>query len=1336
MGKRRNRKNRKKQQVWRQFRSRSIVQAVEDETERERYKEEQKAHLKNIAESKLDLLCRTVLVGSVLPLGVEKNKNALRVFMERNYGPVQKLGVDKKRKCKFPRGRVTFNFKQDAEKIFGGITLLDASKERIQVKIPCASVGFKGSIAVWPSSEYKGMMLEDLNTSSVIQVNAEDLSLGHWFPSGADSCFKLPGLEEMEEKDQAGTWVEENPTKLNPVMFIDMEKGVIELDVTHCVQSALGDTLLHLLGAAEREKIIISFRFKDLAHPMQLCRFKRGWLTANRFCLCLSLKHPPRLSYIVTNLETDWETRTRLTKIVDSGGCALLSGTCLGYCLELSGVEISRLAKESNKLKKCGLFLCEEGPDLSQQAELIPREQVDYRHRKKLVDKIASVAQPRVELFLRSIVDSQSCSWFDMLNDKVKGRDLFDLVKEGENDLVERVLSEMREMHGKTRYPAQMFHQLYVAGVEVDEVPRPVPNFCVSLPRLLITPCRMCVTGFEVEMSNRLVRKFIEQFGFSDEAFIRVSIGDENGDKLFSDDLSGQVEARIKELVLNGISLVKKKYLFLAYSSSQLKEQSMWMVCPENRWNVIEMRKSMGDFSMCRTPAKYAARIGQCFSTTIDTSFVGLNSKDTGGFMNWTKQKFGFHRQRSNEFNNSKTLRVNDDLPDITSYNTSTGETMEHSDGVGLIRKERLKDIVKEITFGPKYKDDVTAIQIRYGGAKGVLMAWDFANLTHQRCSGYDVCLRPSMVKFKAPYDRLEVINIANRIPYFLNRNVILLGSHHSINDEIFLEIQAHHVYSLNKMLVDANFAAIFLPRLSGPDSGLMSTLSHMLYANLKPDIDPFLYSCLHATRAHHLMNLRKKSRIYVEDGAVLIGGIDELGLIPEGCVFLQVQRPLTRKAGSQKDINYMVIEGPVMVTKHPVMHPGDMRMLLAVNIPKLRDHKNVLLFSQHGERPEADKMSGSDLDGDQFAVTWDDRLFLRNPSSPMDYAPPKKPSDSDSITDGSLVEHFINHARNDNLGRISMLWMDHAVMKKDAGCSECLELAKLASIAVDFPKSGVPASIRRELIISRSTPRAHWRERKGSPTFHCQSVVGQLYDMIIDEMKSQRRAPQSECMAMAGRYRDKNGQILNLGDTHRIAKSKERIYNPMLPTRLGWTGDELDGLLINYAEHERDMYESQLLELMNQYKVKSEGEVATGCILKYHKLHKRRRHDVSEDIRRQFRGIRKVFRTNFFTAVYHLAHGNRAFLDAEMDDNEHEDDVTDENLDWVEAVATDTALNSVGEEMSLKSRRLSCRLAAAYYITAYSPEMHAADSRQVFYSFPWVVAADVISRGVNEGSD
>lgn len=117
-------------------------------------------------------------------------------------------------------------------------------------------------------------------------------------------------------------------------------------------------------------------------------------------------------------------------------------------------------------------------------------------------------------------------------------------------------------------------------------------------------------------------------------------------------------------------------------------------------------------------------------------------------------------------------------------------------------------------------------------------------------------------------------------------------------------------------MLHDASSAIEYLPHLSGPDNALMNILHSMLCIGLKPQFDPFLYSCLHCTRSHHLMNLRKKARIYVEKGAVLIGGIDELALIPENCCFLQVPKQ------SSETNEYEVIKGRVMVTKHPVMHP------------------------------------------------------------------------------------------------------------------------------------------------------------------------------------------------------------------------------------------------------------------------------------------------------------------------------------------------------------------------------------------------------------------------------
>ena len=199
-----------------------------------------------------------------------------------------------------------------------------------------------------------------------------------------------------------------------------------------------------------------------------------------------------------------------------------------------------------------------------------------------------------------------------------------------------------------------------------------------------------------------------------------------------------------------------------------------------------------------------------------------------------------------------------------------------------------------------------------------VLVAWDFTKLKIPRRNGYDVYLRPSMVKFKASYENLEIVNIARRIPYYLNRNVILLGQHHNIPDRTFLQLQKVHIESLNRMLRDSSFALSFLSQLSGADNALMNTLQDMLSTGIEVQKDPFLYSCLHCIRSHHLMNLRKKARVHVEKGAVLIGGIDELGLVPENCCFLQV--PM--RAEGHKTEEYTVITGKVMVTKHPVMHP------------------------------------------------------------------------------------------------------------------------------------------------------------------------------------------------------------------------------------------------------------------------------------------------------------------------------------------------------------------------------------------------------------------------------
>jgi RNA-dependent RNA polymerase len=846
-----------------------------------------------------------------------------------------------------------------------------------------------------------------------------------------------------------------------------------------------------------------------------------------------------------------------------------------------------------------------------------------------------------------------------------------------------------------------------------------LPAFCMDIPRVLVTPSRVAVVGFGTEVSNRVTRHYLtrEKASFHQEAFLRLSIGDENGDKLFSDELSENVQEHIKDSLLHGVSVNGRTYRFLAYSSSQLKELSVWMVYLEHGITIPSMRDWMGDFSSCQTPSKYAARIGQCFSTTVQTL--------EGQTASWSSY-VGHDKSRN--------LHIYDRLDDISSQLPGIDCTSCHSDGTGLISKERMKSLVEKVPFGPANPSDVSIIQVRFGGAKGTLVAWDFTALKSMRgCqklpSGFDVYLRKSQVKFKAEYRHLEVISVGSHVPYYLNRNVILLLGTHGIRDDVFLRMQARMMHDLNEMISDPKKAQDMLPRVSGPDGSLIATLLHMISLGLSPKEEPFVFDCLHAIRTHHLQNLRKKARIHVRDGAVLMGGIDETGLVHEGSVFVNVRKkefPLDRRPD---EYQFEPLLGPVLVTKHPVMHPGDVRRLIAVDIPQLRNHKNVILFSQHGERPEADKMAGSDLDGDQFAVTWDNRLLIRSNHPPMDYDPPVKPSAS-HICDETLVDHFIAHARKDNLGRIAMMWLDYAAMKR-ADCDECIKLAELHSVAVDYPKSGVQAHIPQKLVISRNMRRAHWRERNLS--YQDDGVLGKLYDQVIHELGNSGNLTQDP-VALAGRKCDKNGVTVSFVDFEELCTRSHGIYNEKLPNKLGFfaESDKMQMELLEFANDQRLSYEEKLRKVMNKFGLRSEGEVMTGFVRKYHRLHKRRRHEISEEIKRECREIRKGHRLIFFEKVLEFLGSEitgSSAISNEVSGTQRDDDSEDsryeskaEDVLLAEMACTSRFVAS-GDGKRLMTRRTARVLAASYYVVTYDPSYRLHHSKWALFSFPWLVA-------------
>ena len=175
-----------------------------------------------------------------------------------------------------------------------------------------------------------------------------------------------------------------------------------------------------------------------------------------------------------------------------------------------------------------------------------------------------------------------------------------------------------------------------------------------------------------------------------------MSFADERLGSTSYKDLSPAVCERICDLLLHGLTVGNRRFVFLAFSNSQLREHSCWMYCEDGAAaagapTADAIRQSVGDLRALRTPAKFAARLGQAFSTTYET--------------------FRFQKHELC------------DIPDVSAH---SGELF--SDGVGVITGAGMQKVVRLLPSRFQRTLDgalPSAIQIRLGGCKGMLALWD-----------------------------------------------------------------------------------------------------------------------------------------------------------------------------------------------------------------------------------------------------------------------------------------------------------------------------------------------------------------------------------------------------------------------------------------------------------------------------------------------------------------------------------------------------------------------------------------------------------------------------------
>ena len=511
-----------------------------------------------------------------------------------------------------------------------------------------------------------------------------------------------------------------------------------------------------------------------------------------------------------------------------------------------------------------------------------------------------------------------------------------------------------------------------------------IPYYCAYVRKATITPSTIYFSTPTVETTNRVLRHYARET--SEGRFLRVQFTDEMAegrinscaDKQRNDELF----TRVYRTLYNGIQIGDRHYEFLAFGNSQFRVHGAYFFCPTNHLSCNDIRQWMGNFSDIKVVAKYAARLGQCFSTT--RAINGLSAPDIVK------------------------------IPDINNGNYC------FTDGVGKISPFLAQMITAEL--GLQLNTAPSVFQFRLGGCKGVLAVWPDAR-------DKEVHIRPSQQKFAATYNGLEIIRWSRFSACTLNRQTITILSSLGVPDEVFLKMLTEQLHNYHTAMYD-NEAALSLLCRYIDDNQMTINIASMINNGFMTARDPFFLSLLHLWRSWSLKQLKEKAKIIVEKGAFLLGCVDETGTlrgynkptVAPGETFMAEELPqiFVQVPSRDGDNKYTVIEGVCLVGRNPSLHPGDLRVVQAVNVPALHHLRDVVVFPQKGERDVPGMCSGGDLDGDDFFVIWDKALQPTETNcEPIKYdAPESMKQNHIKVTD--LMKFFVRYMKNDALPTIA----------------------------------------------------------------------------------------------------------------------------------------------------------------------------------------------------------------------------------------------------------------------------------------------------------------------------
>ncbi|KAL4479119.1 hypothetical protein ABPG72_008949 [Tetrahymena utriculariae] len=740
--------------------------------------------------------------------------------------------------------------------------------------------------------------------------------------------------------------------------------------------------------------------------------------------------------------------------------------------------------------------------------------------------------------------------------------------------------------------------------------------------RVSITPSGLIYNLKELELSNRVLRIFQD----STDQFIRGTFQD---DSLENAKHMKYVSMYFRQK-LKSFTILDWEFVNFGWSASQLRNSSSWFFHETEALKKQDVITRIGDFSGISPPAKKSARIGQCFSSS--TPYV-LKERPNIEFIDDITTPSAVKEVDHNE--NAKYFKVK--KPKV------------FTDGIGTISQDLIRQISDHLN-----SFFMSAIQVRYGGAKGVL------TIDYKSNKKNTIQLRDSMIKYKITDEEDElIIDILDRNKYrfgYLNRQVIILLRSLGIQNQHFIQAQEEYIEELNKSaLKDANIFTLFNNDYS-KDGTRLIPITHLLRSMQTSRIDMaqdiFCKGIIHTLKKRGFYILRKKSNIFLKKSARLMGVIDEYNVLEQDEVFAYISQD------SEK--SFFQVEGDVIVVKNPCLHPGDIRKLKAVTLETISQRlgegqinpfkklRNILIFPSKGKEPITSQIAGSDLDGDCYFICWDQRFIPLQQKEPFNYDQDengereeikqeeyekeikqkpnkiiqfktKNPVKENVDQNDQMLDFFIDFLNNENLGKIDnshLVFADKSPLYAED--PNCLKLASLHAKAVDYAKSGYSPKLPKNLAVKEYPD---FMEKDDKPSYQSQSILGILYRQVKDQY-------------------EKHCKNDIEGDKSQTFIDKNLIFNP--PTFTNQIVDEQENKTylqqeIDFAIEANNQWNIEINNLKQFFGAQNEFEIYTGNFSKLIKVERKKKMSaeiVQQRILSTLLAIKNRFELMFFKNI------------------------------------------------------------------------------------------------------